>query len=404
MLPTAQAAASAAPLPAAEFFSQLGRCHAALDGGPIARDLFGQALQLRRSQSDAGALVAESQTDLAQLAPIEKRESALRKALAQLRGSGGEQNALGVEIWHHLGDTYEELHNAIEAEAAYRQSLDIALARFGANHPRTSAAQQKLAGVLLGAGKLAEAERLLALAQDSLLARWGPDSPQLADQEAMRGMVALERDEPAESERLLTDSVRIWRSRNEMETHASDLCHLAQAQNELGRDEQADGNRRECLAALRGKSHPDPRSAVAALVHAAHAALDRRDLVEARSWLAQLPVPQPDSPAVKLVMARVAMVEGDATAPAQIEKLLVALPTDRSCRRLRWQGQAMLAAEACSAGRMQEGLNLRALTLAEVEKLEPEHSRQRRRLAFLSSACTPGAAASGPKQSGPQFP
>jgi serine/threonine-protein kinase len=404
MLPTAQATERVAPLVVAEFLSQLGRCHAALEAAPVARDLFNRALALRRASSDAGALVAESQTDLAQLAPAEQRLGALRRALAQLRSSGGEQNALGVEIWNHLGETYEELHNTLEAEAAYRQSLEISLARFGANHPRTSAAQQELSSVLLGAGKLAEAERLLGLAQDSLLAKWGPDSPQLAEQEGMRGMVALERDEPAESERLLTDSVRIWRSRNQIDEHAADLCHLAQAQNELGRNEQANVNRRECLDLLRGNAHPDPRSAVAALVHATHAALDRHDLVEARSWMSQLPVPQPDTPAVRLVLARIAQVEGDATAATQLEKLVVELPSDRSSRRLRWQAQAMLAAQACLDGRMDEGLRLRATTLAEVAKTEPEHARQRRRLAFLSSPCTPGLDVGAPKQAGPQFP
>jgi hypothetical protein len=171
----------------------------------------------------------------------------------------------------------------------------------------------------------------------------------------------------------------------------------------MGRDEQADGNRRECLDMLRGKAHPDPRSAVAALVHAAHASLDRHDLREARSWLAQLPVPRPDTSAVKLVFARVAQVEGDATAATQLEKLVADLPTDRSGRRLRWQAQAILAAQACIDGRMEEGLRLRATTLAEVEKTEPEHTRQRRRLAFLSSACTPGPGTTA-KQSGPRFP
>jgi serine/threonine-protein kinase len=387
LLPTAQSAADAAPLPVAEFLSQLGRCHAALEGNAVARDLFGQALSLRRAHAGGSPVVAESENDLALLAPAEQRLPALRKALAHLRGSGGEQNALGVEIWRNLGDTYSELRNGLESEAAYRQSLDIALARFGANHPRTSAAQQQLADVLLGAGKLAEAERLLGLAQESLLARWGPDSPQLAEQEGMRGMVALERDEPAESERLLTDSVRIWRSHAAIDAHAADLCHLAQAQNELHRDEQADANRRECLSALRGSAHPDPRSAEAALVHAAHAALDRRDLVEARSWLAQLPVPQPDTPAVRLVFARVAQVSGEANAGAKIERVLVGLPGDRSSRRLRWQAQALLAAQACIEGRFDEGRNLRVSTLNEVEKTEPEHSRQLRRLALLASPC-----------------
>jgi serine/threonine-protein kinase len=402
LLPAAQSAADTAPLPVAEFFSQLGRCHAALEGNAVARDLFGQALNLRKANANAGAQVAESENDLALLSPPEARLPALRKALAHLRGSGGEQNALGVEIWRNLGDTYEELHNALEAEAAYRQSLDIALARFGANHPRTSAAQQQLAETLLGSGKLAEAERLLALAQDSLLARWGPDSPQLAEQEGMRGMVALERDEPAESERLLTDSVRIWRSRGNIDEHAADLCHLAQAQNELLRDDQADANRRECLAALRGNAHPDPRSAEAALVHAAHAALDRRDLVEARSWLAQLPVPQPDTAAVKLVLARLAQVDGEPDAGAKIEAVLVGLPGDRSSRRLRWQAQAMLASQACTEGRVDEGRNLRTSTLTEVEHTEPEHSRQLRRLALLASACNlPATVALKPAARGP---
>jgi hypothetical protein len=203
----------------------------------------------------------------------------------------------------------------------------------------------------------------------------------------MRGMVALERDEPAESERLLTDSVRIWRSRSAIEQHAADLCHLAQAQNELHRDAQADSNRRECLAVLRDKAHPDPRSEVAALVHAANAALDRRDLVEARAWLAQLPVPQPDTPSVKLVIARLAQIDGEPDAGARIEAVLVGLPGDRSSRRVRWQAQALLASQACIDGRPDEGRALRATTLAEVARIEPEHSRQRRRLALLASAC-----------------
>lgn len=331
--------------------------------------------------------MAESENDLALLVPPEQRLAALRKALAHLRASGGEQNALGVEIWRNLGDAYAGQQDALEAEAAYRQSLEIALARFGANHPRTSAAQQQLAQILLGAGKLAEAERLLALAQDSLLARWGPDSPQMAEQEGVRGMVALERGDPAESERLLTDSVRIWRSRSEIEAHATDLCHLAQAQNELRRDAQADANRRECLAALRGDAHPDPRSAVAALVHATHAALDRGDLVEARAWLAQLPTPQPDTPAVKLVLARLAQINREPDAGALIEAVVAGLGDDRDSRHLRRQAQALLASQACIEGYPDQGRALRAATIAEIDRVEPEHSRQRRRLALLASGC-----------------
>ena len=70
-----------------------------------------------------------------------------------------------------------------------------------------------------------------------------------------------------------------------------------------------------------------------------------------------------------------------------VRGLVASLPADRRNRRLRWQAQSMLAAQACNEGRLDEGRRLRAMTLAEVEKTEPEHARQRRRLAFLSSPC-----------------
>jgi hypothetical protein len=108
---------------------------------------------------------------------------------------------------------------------------------------------------------------------------------------------------------------------------------------------------------------------------------------------------------VKVVMARVALVVGDPGAARQLEQLVVTLPTDRSNRRLRWQAQSMLAAQACTDGRVEEGRRLRAATLDEVEKIEPEHARQRRRLAFLSAPCVPGTPASASATlAGPRFP
>ena len=47
----------------------------------------------------------------------------------------------------------------------------------------------------------------------------------------------------------------------------------------------------------------------------------------------------------------------------------------------------MQAAQACIEGRRDAGLALRASTLAEVERIEPEHRRQRRRLTLLAAAC-----------------
>ena len=254
VLAQAQRDAGAYPLQAAEFLSQLGRCHAQLQGNTVARDLFGQALQLRRTRANAGALEAESENDLALLVLAGKHsEAALRalhQALAHLRASGGEQNSLGVELWRNLGAAYVAQDNALEAEAAYRQALDISLARFGASHPRTNAVQVQLAAVLMRAGKLAEAERLFALVQDSVLARWGANSEQLAGLESLRGKLALERAQPAEAEALLSDAIRIWRSRRNLAGHAGDVCSLAQAQVALHQDQQAEASRGECAALI----------------------------------------------------------------------------------------------------------------------------------------------------------
>ena len=258
MLSTAERNADAYPLQAAEFLSQLGRCHARLKGGDVARDLFGQALQLRRAQADAGALVAESQNDLAALAlaggNTEAALRAWRSALAQLRASGGEQNGLGVDIWRNLAAGYAAQGNALETEASLRQALDIALVRFGTSHPRTTTVQQQLARVLLANGRLEEANRMLGLAQDSLQARWGNNSEQLAQLEGVRGMAALQRQQPAEAQALLADAVRIWRIHRQLAGHSAQLCRLAQLQGEQPHDAGALANRRDCDALLQART------------------------------------------------------------------------------------------------------------------------------------------------------
>ena len=382
-------AADAYPLPTAEFLSQLGRCHAALAGRPVARDLFGQALQLRKAHAAATALTAESESDLAMLQLADGRPDAavrgLREALGHLRYNGGEQNALGAEIWSGLGAAFKAQDNLSEAEAAYRQALDIGLGRFGASHPRTGAIQSLLASVLLGSGKLVEAAQLLSQAKDGVAARWGANSPQVADHESLRGMVALERDQPAEAEALMADAIRIWRSRGAIGSHAWDLCHLAQAQTELDREAQADANRRECLALLKAQPDANEVPAIAAL---AQAALDRSDAVRARAWLAQLPQDKGDSgPEVMLARVRLAQMSGEPDAGQRIDALLTQLPDDRRHRRLRWQALSMQAAQACLGGRNVFGVALRDRIVSEVQLMEPEHRRQQRRLALLSAPC-----------------
>jgi len=392
----ARTVADAWPAQSAELFSQLGRCQAELQQTAEASELFREALGLRRGLADGGALVAESQNDLALLrldqGEASKAERDLRVALSQLRNSGGEQNALGVEIWRNLGAAYAAMRNPLEAKAAFRQALQIALSRFGIGHPRTGAVQAELAGVLLATGELGEAEQLMAQVQDNLQARWGMGSAPLAEEMGMRGMVALERDQPAQADQLLGDAIQTWRRRGELGAHAWDLCHRAQAQSELGHQDDADASRRDCLALLHSQQMPES----SAIVHIVQAALDRRDLDVARSWLAHLPAAPSagaaEAPEVQLTRARLAQLAGDSDAATRISAALAALPDDRAHRRQRWQAQSLQAAQSCLSGHAAEGIALRQRTLAEARQAEPEHLRQLRRLAQLALACGKNAA------------
>ncbi len=391
-LTLAQREASTYALPAAEFLSELGRCQARLDNRAIARDLFGQALRLRSAQADAKARIAESENALALLVLADKQYDdavrALRNALAQLRAGGGEQNSLGVDIWRNLGAAYEAQANALEAEAAYRQALDIALMRFGASHPRTSQVQEQLAAVLLVTGKLQEASRLLAMAQDRRQRRWGADSPQQAERQSLRARLALELDQPAEADALLADAIRIWRGHGGLAGHAWDLCHLAQAQDELGRGEQAATNRRECLTLLQAQPGGTTPVAIAAIVQAA---LDRADTALAADWLAKSPADRARGrPELAVARAQLALLTGAEDAAIQVAEALVRVPADPAHRRLRWRAQSLQAAQECLGGRIDEGNALRDQTLAEVRRVEPEHLRQQRRLASISAACAAG--------------
>lgn len=392
MLDDAKRNASAYPLQVAEFFSQLGRCHAVRpQGRQFARSLFEEALQLRRSQPGAGALEAESEKDLALIllddGKVGDAQQALREALQRLRSNGGERSALGVEIWRQIGAAYILQDNATEAEAALRQALDISLGRVGYNHPCTIRLQQRLADVLIGSGKLAEAERLLDLAQDNLLARWGRDSLEFAKSQSLRGWLALERDRPADAVPALNEAIGLWRRHSVLPPHAADVCLLSQAYLGLRQPELALESDRECLALLDARPRPESVPVLAALVQAA---LDHGDLDKAKSWLERMPEANPATPfAIENLLARsrLALRTGGKGAGAQEVALLAQTVNDTSDRRQRWQVQALEAAQQCRAGQNAKGQALRVQLLDEARGSEPEHTRLLRRLTSIGSAC-----------------
>ena len=393
ILAQAQHDASAFPLPAAEFLSQLGRCHRQLGGSSVARDLFGQALQLRQGSRNSAALEAESQTDLALVmaddGQLEAATSALKDALDQLRSADGERNALGVDIWLDLGDLYARRHDLTEAEAGYRQALDIALSRFGGDHPRTAEAQFKLADLLSQRGKLGEALPLLALAQDTLGAHWGRTSLKLADPWRLRGMVEMERDRPKDAEAAFSEATMLWRRHGVLGTHAADVCTWSQLQRRNHESPQADASASECLALLRNRPPAERVAQVSALLDNA---LDLGDVAAAAAWYRQLPEPTisgAEDVLPALVRARYAMLAGHddvaAAIIAGVQKRLRALPVAN--QEQLWRSQALQADLACRNQQLDAGLALREQVLQAALAAEPERIYRQKRLARLSMAC-----------------
>ena len=333
LLADAQGQADTWPLQTAEFLSQLGRCHRQQQGTDVARDLFGQALQLRRASKGANALEAESLTDLALLQLDEGRVadgvSALRDALQKLRANGGERNAAGLDIWRSLGDAYRQLDNTIESQAAYRQALDIALDRFGAQHPRTAVVQQRLADSLVRTGQFEEAERLLRLAQDTYTARDGGDSPALAPIASLRGLIAIERDLPAEAEAALVEATRLWRLQAQIARHGGDLCLLAISRASQGRADAAGESAEECLTLLQTQAAERARAAAALADDAA----DRGDLVQARGWLERVAGAQAPGGRVSLARARLAVDTAAVDADARLAEAVAAVVENPGGRR-----------------------------------------------------------------------
>ncbi len=393
LLEQGKGAADELPLPMAEFFSQLGRCQAQLGDVAAARDLFGRALALRRAATDATALTAESETDLAQLQIVaghpQQAIPALREALAHLRAANGESNALGTDIWSQLGLAFERQSNLREAEAAYRQALEISLGRFGAGHPRSSQLQFHLARVLARGGKLAEAGDLLDLAHESLLGRSHPDLGRLADIDGLRGWLALERDQADDAQAELGDALAMWQRRDPTVAHVHETCWLMRAQLATG----APGADKGAMACLAGLASDGDAEMLAAYADFVHTALDRQQMTLARDALAAGNAARPalaGSGAIRLAQARVAVSDGAADAEPQIDALLALPAAGVEERRLHWQAQALRAAFDCQHGRT-TGQDSRLRLLAEAQQQEPERIALWHRLATIASACAPTA-------------
>jgi len=391
-LPDAQRLAESYPLDAAEFLSQMARCHRKLGGRSVARDLFGQALGLRRSRDGAGPLEAESQTDLALVLADEGKHveamSALRDALSRLRASAGERNALGVAIWRAIGQQYRHLGNAIEAEAAYRQSLEIALGRYGVRHDKTADVQSALAEVLVDAGKLDEAERLQRLAHEHTL---GSDMANslLRQSWLLLARIAYARDQLADARAAYAQAIAV----DEM-APAQIHCELAEVELSAGSFSATRQQARICLMragatdmqaraeVMLGNIALRERDPAQAAVHADAA---RQQLIDSGGNDAAL------ATELALLQSQRLLLIGERDPTRARLKALIDQPSgpDAMDAWQRWRARSMLVAADCrskSIGTAAAGAAAKAL-VTELRNNAPEQRRWQREVRSQLVAC-----------------
>ncbi len=398
-MPVSAQQASQQPRAVSEFLSQLGRCHRQLGGLSVARDLFGRALALRSGPVEWKSLQAESRADLAGLLADEGRHveaiAAMRDALALLRESGGDRNALGVEIWRDLGSLHRAVGDALESEASYRQALEIALSRFGPGHPASTGVQRPLGAILIEAGKLSEAERLLRQAHERLLVRFGPEHAEVAASWQALGRLALAQGRLAQAQDALQRSLQLRRRSNELGQRGSVLCDLARTRLALGQPESAELLGHECLqqalaydpllsaraerlladvARLRGNTQAASALLASARQHLLSAGMD------------------PTAPAMAslhLERARLLIEAGDiAEAKATLDAVRAQprLPTF-DWDEVGWRMDALEARLLCRTGRPVDGRTLAAATLAGASGRAPERQLLLDEIAEISGDC-----------------
>lgn len=391
-LQVAEAIADKAQEASSAYFSELGRCHAALGGISVARDLFGKASQLRKQISSENALLAESLADLAQLLGDEKKYpqaiAQAQSALFMLRQVSGERNALGVRIWHDLGRYYHGAGNRREAEAGFRQALDISQKRFGINHPLNGPSQQALAEILIEKNQFDEAALLLSAGKAHFQRQWGEEDPKLAGIAMQQAWVALQRDNAQDSVAFAGEAQNIYSIGKRAGPYIEATCLLAQALTVQDLNNPiAAKTAGECIALTTKHNTPASQNQLVAM---ANLSMDRKDLIEADRRL-KLATASSKTTSAALLLAWLRLQEMQKSfalddgvfdkvqanlikqAPAQTELL-------RAVKALR-------ASYYCRNQRSFDGEQLRIEILAEANQQSPERRLEPRQLQMLSEAC-----------------
>ncbi len=381
-----------APKVSSAYFSELGRCHEDQGGLNVARDLFGKALQLRKDIVGDKALQAESLADLAKLLGDENKYSQAisqaREALSMLRQASGERNALGVGIWYDLGRFYRGAENLREAEAAFRQALDISQNRFGVNHPLNGPSQQALAEILIIKNEFDEASRLLSASKEHYQRQWGDENPRLADIAMQQAEVALQRDNPQDGIAFATEAQRLFAKSQQAAQYIAATCLLARAQTaqELN-SALAAQTAEQCLSLAVKQKLPQLQTYATAM---ANLAMDREEagLADQRLKIATASS-MTSSPELLLAWLRLQDLQKSfALDDSVFDRVQATLKQQVAMHpELLRASTALRANFYCRNQRSFDGEQLRTKILKEVNLQIPERRFEIRQLQNLSKAC-----------------
>jgi len=388
------------PVQAAEFYSQLGRCHRGVGVQAAARPLFERALALRRDPLNDVVGVVENLADLASLdsdaGDTRKARRGYRGALAQLQATVGERHPLSIDLLRSLCALERSDGNIEIAEHDCSSALALALTLHGKHHPATVDTRRQLAAIHVDQGRLREAEAAYRDSRAWLIARLGPDHDSVAKDDNSLGIIAWERGDTAAALAALDHSIAIRRKHNNSAIDlAGVLFNKAMVLHDAGRDREARSLVTEALR-LRsdrlGAAHPlvgDTDRLLgevdAALGELQAARAELRQSVE--STRAGYGPAHPHTRRAELSLAMFDAAHGDIAALRQLDALAALSQRDTELRKIAWLATADAAALRCHGPqRLQAVESLQALGRT-IGSAQPEGGAVARQVMDLRAGC-----------------
>ncbi|GAB2506365.1 serine/threonine-protein kinase [Lysobacter humi (ex Lee et al. 2017)] len=396
---TAQTQQVQLPAQAAEFYAQLGRCRRATGDTASARDLFVQALTLRRRVRAPGAAVAEieSRLDLASLqADRAEYTDALRgyrAARSRLDAEVGPRHPLQVDIGRQIAAVERRHGHPGRAERELVRALGVAQDLLGTQHPVTLQVRRELGDALIDQFRFRDAALPLRRRHAMLTARLGAQHPDLRESHRVIARVEWELGRLPAALDALESALAISRHVGDGEGAAASLQAYGEMLHQAGRSEEALPvleQARDLRIAFHGASHWTVAD-IDRAIGEADAALGRAGalprLVRAVHFLRLgLGPSHAKTRLARLQLARQQAAHGD---PAGLPVLDVLAATGRGSAQaqpLAWRAAAYADAIRCG-GRDDAATRHLARLLGHVRLAQPDGSIVQREIAQLLRQC-----------------